>query len=137
MCDTTSYTSNVVHQKGSLSKIVKFCQPENDSIAKCQSQMLIYHRVNISCNGFAKCNVNFDSGEINKSCFSDGKSINVDYECQMSEVKDDPCKLCGYGSICNNLNEKVECSCPIGADGDPKFRCCKPMKCRVELKGLL
>lgn len=113
----------------SLSKSSKSCPLGNGSILVCKNQSLIYGKVNSSCNGFSKCRIDFDSDE---ACFFDGKSLNIDYECKTSEVRSDPCKMisCGRGAFCQNLNEKAECTCPLGSNGDPTIRCCKPLICR-------
>lgn len=121
----------ILIKNASFFKSAKNCQLTKKSINECQSQSLVFNKLKNLCNNKSNCLVYFDVNEIDTACFNDEKSLNVKYECKIIEIKEESCKInpCGYGAICKNFNGNIECTCPVGVHGDPRIRCCKPLRC--------
>ncbi|CAF0928390.1 unnamed protein product, partial [Brachionus calyciflorus] len=109
---------------------LSICSSLNSSNSLCSPANVLSIVRNL-CNNKRRCQINVHSSVFIKKCTNTNEYLHVRYQCLMRQPSNNPCanNPCGHGALCKNVNGLPVCSCPAGATGDAKVRCCKSLTC--------
>ncbi|CAF0786128.1 unnamed protein product [Brachionus calyciflorus] len=133
---------NIMRLECSADTVISILDAEygRSNLLKCQSMNMSEYLCNpidaasiieILCNNKRRCFMEVNSKSLGDPCPYITKYLQVNYKCVPRPFDLDPCveNPCGYGAVCTNSNGVSLCSCPAGASGDAKVRCCKSTTC--------